>query len=85
MGMISKVAAPRNGMQAWLFSLYQMVCLESVDLTKLNESVCRECHILSSIEHLLAQIGIQNPKVFEIRCQFRVLGMGMNPEPCIPN
>ena len=28
-----------------------------VDLTKLNDSVCRERHILPSVEHALAQIG----------------------------
>ena len=28
-----------------------------VDLTKLNESVCREKHILPSVEQTLAQIG----------------------------
>ena len=33
-----------------------------VDLTKLNQSVYRECHILSSVEKVLAQIG--NAKVF---------------------
>ena len=33
-----------------------------VDLTKLNESVCRERHILPSVEETLAQLG--NAKVF---------------------
>ena len=33
-----------------------------VDVTKLNQSVCRECHILPSVEQVLAQIG--NAKVF---------------------
>ena len=30
------------------------ICL---DLTKLNQSVCKECHILSPVEQVLAQIG----------------------------
>ena len=33
-----------------------------VDVTKLNQSVCRERHILPSVEQLLVQIG--NAKVF---------------------
>ena len=33
-----------------------------VDLTKLNQSACRERHILPSVEQMLAQIG--NAKVF---------------------
>ena len=33
-----------------------------VDLTKLNENVCRERHILPSVEHILAQLG--DAKVF---------------------
>ena len=33
-----------------------------VDLTKLNKSVCRECHILPSVEETLAQLS--NAKVF---------------------
>ena len=33
-----------------------------MDLTKLNQGVCRECHILPSVEQVLAQIG--NTKVF---------------------
>ena len=33
-----------------------------VDLTKLNTSVCHECHILPSIEQTLAQVG--NAKYF---------------------
>ena len=49
-----------------------------VDLTKLNQSVCRERHILPSVEQVLAQIG--NAKVlFRAWCQFRVLANRAHP------
>ena len=49
-----------------------------VDLTKLNQSACRERHILPSVEQVLAQIG--NAKVlFRAWCQFRVLANRAHP------
>ena len=63
MGVISKVEAPTE----WCAGMVVVpksngkvrIC---VDLTKLNESVCRERHILPSVEQTLAQIG--EAKVF---------------------
>ena len=63
LGVISKVTTPTE----WYAGMVVVpkpndtvrIC---VDLTKLNQSVCRECHILPSVEQVLAQIG--NVKVF---------------------
>ena len=63
LGVISKVTTPTE----WCAGMVVVpkpngtvrIC---VDLTKLNQSVCRECHILPSVEQVLAQIG--NAKVF---------------------
>ena len=63
LGVISKVTTPTE----WCARMVVVpkpngtvrIC---VDLTKLNQSVCRERHILPSVEQVLAQIG--NAKVF---------------------
>ena len=63
LGVISKVTTPTE----WCAGMVVVpkpngmvrIC---VDLTKLNKSVCRERHILPSVEQVLAQIG--NAKVF---------------------
>ena len=63
LGVISKVTTPTE----WCAGMVVVpkpngtvrIC---VDLTKLNQSVCRERHILPSVEQVLAQIG--NAKVF---------------------
>ena len=50
-----------------------------VDLTKLNESVCRERHILPSVEETLAQLG--NAKVFsklDANCGFWQVKLDQN-------
>ena len=63
MGVISKVDEPTD----WCAGLVVVpksngqvrIC---VDLTKLNESVCRERHLLPSVEQILAQL--EGAKVF---------------------
>ena len=60
LGVVSKVDDPTD----WCAGVVVVpkpdgIC---VDLTKLNESVCRERHILPSVEHTLAQLG--GAKVF---------------------
>ena len=63
LGVISKVTTPTE----WCAGMVVVPKLNGtvricVDLTKLNQSVCREHHILSSVEQVLAQI--ENTKVF---------------------
>ena len=63
LGVISKVEDPTD----WCAGMVVVPKLDGkacicVDLTKFNESVCRDRHILPSVEHTLAQLG--GAKVF---------------------
>ena len=49
-----------------------------VDLTKLNESVRRERHILPSVEQTLAQIG-GSEVFFKTRCELWILADTAEP------
>jgi len=58
MGVITKV----NGLTDWCAGMVVVPkpaggVRISVDLTKLNKSVCRECHILPAVDHILAQVS----------------------------
>ena len=74
MGVISKVEAPTE----WCAGMVVVpkpdgnirIC---VDLTKLNESVCRAKHILPSVEQILAQLGESKVRIYKTRCQCRFL------------
>ena len=70
--LIQKLQFLQNGMGMVVAPKPNDTVRICVDLTKLNQSVCRERYILPSVEQVLAQIG--NAKVFfKIRFQFKVL------------
>ena len=62
MGVISKVEEPTEWCAGMVVPKSNGKVRICVDLAKLNESVCRERHILPSVEQTLAQIG--EAKVF---------------------